>query len=312
MKPAVAVVGSLNMDFVVRTKRLPAAGETALGHGFQMLPGGKGANQAFAAAKLGLGSVTVRMAGRVGMDLFGDRLKASLSGAGVDVSAVHTSRSQPTGVALITVDDAGQNQIVVAAGANHEITPRDVEALRRVVKGASAALFQLETPLAAVAAALKMARGEGARTILDPAPAQSLSRDVLESVDILTPNEGEACLLLGRAPERVGIEDANGMTEALSALGSRMVALKMGDRGCFFRGAGEAFHVPAFVVEAVDSTAAGDTFNAALAVALAEGSPIPHALRFASAAAAISVTRMGAQASAPSRAETDRFLEDRR
>src|SRR5215472_13845148 len=299
MKPAIAVVGSLNMDFVVRTKRLPAGGETALGHGFRMIPGGKGANQAFAAAKLGAASVTVKMAGRVGMDLFGDRLKASLSSAGVDVSAVHASRSQPTGVALIAVDDAGQNQI-------------DVEALRRVVKGASAVLFQLETPLATVAAALKMAREEGARTILDPAPAQGLSRDVLEAVDILTPNEGEACLLLGRKPQRIGMEDAGAVAEALAISGARMVVLKMGDRGCFFRGAGEACHVPAFAVEAVDSTAAGDTFNAALAVALAEGSPIPHALRFASAAAAISVTRMGAQASAPSRAETDRFLEERR
>ncbi len=312
MKPAVAVVGSLNMDFVVRTKRLPAAGETALGHGFQMIPGGKGANQAFAAAKLGVRSVAVKMAGRVGMDLFGDRLKASLSSAGVDVSAVHASRSQPTGVALISVDDTGQNQIMVAPGANHEITPSDVEALRRVVKGSSVALFQLETPLATVAAALKMAREEGARTILDPAPAQSLRRDVLESVDILTPNEGEACLLLGRDPERIGMEDAGRVAESLAGMGVRMVVLKMGDRGCFFRGAGEARHVPAFAVEAVDSTAAGDTFNAALAVALAEGSPIPHALRFASAAAAISVTRMGAQASAPSREETDRLLQEQR
>jgi ribokinase len=131
-------------------------------------------------------------------------------------------------------------------------------------------------------------------------------------VDILTPNEGEACLLLGRDPERIGPEHADAVAEGLVALGARMIVLKMGNRGCFFRGAGEAYHVPAFAVEAVDSTAAGDTFNAALAVALAEGSPIPHALRFASAAAAISVTRMGAQASAPSRVETDRFLEERR
>ena len=312
MKPAIAVVGSLNMDFVVRTKRLPAGGETALGHGFRMIPGGKGANQAFAAAKLGAASVTVKMAGRVGMDLFGDRLKASLSSAGVDVSAVHASRAQPTGVAFIAVDDAGQNQIIVAPGANNEVAPGDVEALRRVVRGASAALFQLETPLATVAAALKMAREEGARTILDPAPAQHLSRDVLEAVDILTPNEGEACLLLGREPERIGMGEASRVVEALAARGARMVILKMGDRGCFFRGAGEACHAPAFAVDAVDSTAAGDTFNAALAVALAEGSLIPHALRFASAAAAISVTRMGAQASAPSRAETDQFLEERR
>jgi ribokinase len=305
MRPTVVVVGSLNMDFVVRTKHLPAPGETVLGHGFQMIPGGKGANQAVAAGKLGAGSVTVKIVGRVGMDLFADHLKASLASAGVDVSAVHASRSQPTGVALIAVDAAGQNQIVVASGANGDLAVGDLEAMRRIMKGARIALLQLETPLATVAASLKMAREEGVLTILDPAPAQPLRPELLQTVDILTPNETEAFMLLGRPAERIALSDAPAVAAAVAALGARMVVLKLGDQGCFFHGADESYHVPGFNVEAIDSTAAGDTFNAGLAIALAEGAPIGHALRFANAAAAISVTRMGAQASAPGRAEVD-------
>jgi len=165
-----------------------------------------------------------------------------------------------------------------------------------------------EEGLATVAAALKIAREEGLRTILDPAPAQALHAGMLRDVDILTPNEAEACMLLGRDPARIAVEDAAAVAADVAALGAHMVIVKMGDRGCFFFGAGEAYHVPGFEVQSVDSTGAGDTFNAALAVALAEGAPMPHALRFASAAAAISVTRAGAQASAPSRGEVDAFL----
>jgi ribokinase len=288
MRPSVVVIGSLNMDFVVRTKHLPAAGETVLGSGFQMVPGGKGANQAVSAGKLGVNSVNVKMIGRVGVDLFADHLKASLSSAGVDVSGVHASKSNPTGVALISVDAAGQNQIVVAPGANGDLAVSDVEAMRRVLRGASVALFQLENPLPTVEAALKIAREEGVRTILDPAPAQPLSPELLSLVDILTPNETEAKIL--------------GETRA------HMLVLKLGEQGCEFRGAGETYRVPAFPVAPVDTTAAGDTFNAALAIALAEGSPMPHALRFANAAAAISVTRLGAQASAPTRVEVDELM----
>src|SRR5665213_1544118 len=309
MKPTVVVIGSLNMDFVVRTGHLPAPGETVLGHGFQMIPGGKGANQAAAAAKLGAGSVAVKMIGRVGMDLFADRLKASLASAGVDVTAVHASRAQPTGVALIAVDAAGQNQIVVASGANGDLAAGDVESLRRAMKGASVALFQLETPLATVAAALKLAREEGLRTILDPAPAQALSSEMLRSVDILTPNEAEAFMLLGRAPDRLSLNDAPSIAREIEALGAHTAILKLGDRGCYFHGADESCHVPAFPVIAVDSTAAGDTFNAALAVALAEGNSVRAALSFANAAAALSVTRLGAQTSIPSRAEVDKVVQ---
>jgi len=309
MKPAIVVVGSLNMDFVVGVEHLPAPGETVLGRNFQMFPGGKGANQAVAAAKLGGNSVAVCMIGRVGYDVFADHLKASLSAAGVDVSAVHATKSQSTGVALIWVDRGGQNSIVVASGANGELAAADVEAMRPVFRGAKLALFQLETPLSTVAGALALARQEGLETILDPAPAQPLPAELLARVDILTPNESEALRLLGRPAARVSPAAAIEMAEALRRLGPKTVIIKLGNEGCLAHDGVEPRHVPCFPVEVKDTTAAGDTFNAALAVAMAEGAPLEHALRFANAAAAISVTRFGAQASAPTRREVDAFLE---
>jgi ribokinase len=310
MKPAIVVVGSLNMDFVVSVEHLPAPGETVIGGNFQMVPGGKGANQACAAGKLGGNSVQVRMIGRVGYDIFADHLKASLSAAGVDVSAVHATKSQSTGVALIWVDRAGQNSIVVASGANGELAARDVEAMRPVFRGARFALFQLETPLETVRRALELAREEGLETILDPAPAQELPPEMLKLVDILTPNETEALRLVGKPAARVSAAETSGLAEALHRMGPKTVILKLGDQGCLAHdGAGHTHH-PCFPVEVKDTTAAGDTFNAALAVALAEGAPLQHALRFANAAAAISVTRVGAQSSAPSRREVDAFLSD--
>lgn len=311
MNPVVAVVGSLNMDFVVTVPRLPAPGETVLGRDFQMIPGGKGANQACAAGKLGAGSVLTRMAGRVGYDLFADHLKASLAAAGVDVSAVHATKSQPTGVALIWVEESGQNAIVVASGANHAFHASEVEALRPVFRGAALALFQLETPLRTVEAALAVAREEGARTMLDPAPARPLARELLERVDLLTPNESEACLLLGRAPGRLTFEEAPEVAAALLAMGPRAVILKLGELGCYYADAERSLASPGFAVEARDTTAAGDTFNGALAVALAEGMALERALEFANAAAALSVTRLGAQASIPTRAEVNAFLAAR-
>lgn len=308
MNAAIVVVGSLNMDFVVRVDRLPAPGETVLGDDFRMIPGGKGANQAYAAGKLGEPRVRARMIGRVGCDLFADHLKASLAAGGVDVSAVHATRAQPTGVALIWVDRAGQNSIVVASGANAALAQSEVEAMRDTMRGARFALFQLETPLETVFAALAVAREEGARTILDPAPAQPLSRELLARVDLLTPNESEASVLLGRAPARVTPAEAAELSAALLALGPRAVVLKLGEHGCFYADGSRGLHVPGFAVAAVDTTAAGDTFNAALAVALAEEEPMERALRFANAAAAVSVTRAGAQASIPDRTEVDTLL----
>jgi len=311
MKPALAVVGSLNMDFVVSVDRLPAPGETVLGRDFRTIPGGKGANQACAAGRLGAAGVDVRMIGRVGYDVFADHLKASLSAAGVDTSAVFATRSQATGVALIWVDRAGQNSIVVASGANHALAAADVEAMRRVFHGAKLALFQLESPLDTVAAALALAREEGLLTVLDPAPAHRLAPALLALVDLLTPNESEALLLLGRPAARVTLAQAPELARALLLMGPRAVVLKLGDQGCFYAGGREQIHVPAFAVEARDATAAGDVFNGALAVALAEGRGMEAALRFACAAAALSVTRPGAQSSIPTRAETESFLAER-
>ncbi|HLK21401.1 MAG TPA: ribokinase [Bryobacteraceae bacterium] len=305
---SLVVVGSLNMDFVVTVDQLPAPGQTVLGRNFQMIPGGKGGNQACAAGRLGANSLSVRMVGRVGYDLFADHLKASLSAASVDVSAVHATRSQPTGVALISVDTSGQNTIVVASGANHLLLAAEAEAMRPVFRGARFALFQLESPLDTVAAALKLARAEGARTILDPAPAAPLAAELLANVDILTPNETEASILLGQPPARVTKADAAALARSLRARGPKAVVLKLGDQGCFYSDGATEIFSPAFPVNAVDATAAGDTFNAALAVALAEDRGIEAALRFANAAAAISVTRMGAQASVPARAEVDALL----
>ncbi len=304
----IVVVGSLNMDFVVAVDRLPVPGETVLGRNFQMIPGGKGANQACAAAKLAGNKAQVRMVGRVGYDVFADHLKASLSAAGVDVSAVHATKSHATGVALIGVESSGQNSIVVASGANHALTASETESMRPVFHGARFVLFQLESPMDTVAAALKLARQEGARTILDPAPAQPLSSEMLANVDILTPNESEAAVLLGLPVARVTASDAPALARALRQRGPAAVVLKLGGQGCFYSDDETEMWSGACPVVPLDTTAAGDTFNAALAVALGEVRAIADALRFANAAAAISVTRMGAQASAPSRAEVDEFL----
>ncbi len=311
MSSALVVVGSLNMDFVVRVERLPSAGETVLGHDFRMLPGGKGANQACAAGMLADHRIAVRMAGRVGYDLFADHLKASLSAAGVDVSAVNSTKSAPTGIALISVDACGQNSIVVASGANMLLAASEVESLRRTLDGARMALFQLETPLGTVQGALALAREMGAGTILDPAPARPLSRELLSLVDILTPNETEALLLLGRPPARLEPTGAAAVARALRENGAHAVVLKLGDQGSFYDDGAQQIYQPAFPVEMRDSTAAGDIFNAGLAVALTEGRSIGSALEFANAAAAISVTRVGAQASTPTRAEVEHFLGSR-
>lgn len=309
MPSAIVVLGSLNMDFVVRVPRLPIPGETTLGSDFKMIPGGKGANQACAAGRAAAGAIPVRMIGRVGYDVFADQLKASLAASHVDVSTVHATQSQPTGVALIWVEDSGQNSIVVASGANHAIRTDEVPGMRESFNGAGFALFQLETPLPVVASALSLARQSGVTTILDPAPAQRLPPELLAEVDILTPNESEALMLLGRSPERVSLDEAPALAADLLDLGPRAVILKLGDQGCYYRDAAVSFHKPGFAVDAIDSTAAGDTFNGAFAVGMALSSGNLHeALHFANAAAALSVTRPGAQASIPTRQEIEYFM----
>ena len=297
------------MDFVLQVERLPAPGETVLGWDFRMIPGGKGANQACAAGKLAR-NASVRMVGRVGQDPFADSLKSSLAAAGVDVVTVLATAHAPTGIAQIWVERSGQNSIVVASGANGELTAGDIESVHSVYENAAVSLFQLETPLATVQAALDASRKAGAVTILDPAPARPLPAEMLAAVDVLTPNESEACILLGRAPARVGFAEAREIAAALRAIGPRAVIVKLGDQGCLYAGADGEVVAEGFRVKAVDTTAAGDTFNAAFGVALAEKMPVAAALRFANAAAAISVTRAGAQSSAPARDEVEAFLSE--
>ncbi len=308
MANSIVVIGSLNMDFVLAVERLPLPGETIFGHGFRTIPGGKGANQAYAAAKLAGNGTVVRMIGRIGADSFGKALKDNLAGAGVDVRAVLETDSEPSGVACIHVDAAGQNSITVAPGANGVLSAGDIDSERWALDGARCVLLQLEVPIQAVAEGLREARRIGAIGILDPAPARALGKDILQLVDIATPNENEACVLAGVPPQRVSPTDAAALGNKIRDLGVRSVVVTLGDRGCVYRGADRTFVAPPFPVRAVDSTAAGDTFNAALAVALVEGMGMEDALRFANAAAAISVTRAGAQTSAPARAEVEALL----
>ncbi|HZO54099.1 MAG TPA: ribokinase [Bryobacteraceae bacterium] len=311
MRASILVAGSLNMDFVARVAALPAPGQTVPGLSFDLIPGGKGANQACAAGKLAGPRTLVRMAGCVGADSFGEDLCHSLALASVEVDAVRRISGVATGAAMINVDAAGQNTIVVVPGANHCFEPAHVEALRERLRESAWVLLQLESPLPTVEAILLTARQEGARSMLDPAPARSLTRELLLLVDVLTPNESEACSFLGRPPSRVGLTEAPEIARALLALGPRAIVLKLGEAGCYYSGPEGEHAEEAFAVSAVDATAAGDTFNAALAVAFTEGLPVPAAIRFANAAAALSVTRAGAQTSAPSREATDAFLAQR-
>jgi ribokinase len=308
MANSIVVIGSLNMDFVLAVDRLPLPGETILGRDFRMIPGGKGANQAHAAAKLVRGGTTVRMIGLVGMDSFGNALKASLADVGVDVRGVVDTVAEATGVALIHVDNEGQNSITVAPGANGVLSGADIRSQRWALENARCVLLQLEVPIETVSDGLKEARRVGAISILDPAPARPLPKEVLQLVDIATPNESEACVLAGVAPSRVTAAEALALGRRIRELGVRAVIVKLGDQGCVYCGADRTLAAPPFAVRAVDSTAAGDAFNAALAVGLVEGAGMEHALRFANAAAAISVTRSGAQTSAPSRADVETLL----
>jgi ribokinase len=246
----------------------------------------------------------------VGADSFGTALKANLAGAGVDVRAVLETDSEATGMACIHVDDAGQNSITVAPGANGALSGSDLHSERWALEGARCVLLQLEVPIETVAEGLREARRVGATTILDPAPARSLPKEILQLVDIATPNESEACVLAGVPPGRVSADQAVALGHRIRELGVSSVIVKLGDQGCVYCGADGTLAAPPFAVRAVDSTAAGDTFNAALAVALVEGAGMEDALRFANAAAAISVTRAGAQTSAPARADVETLLAD--
>lgn len=298
--PEVVVVGSINMDLVVRTARLPEAGETVSGTSFATIPGGKGANQAVAAARLG---ARTAMIGCVGDDAFGGELRRVLAADGIDCRAVRVAAGVPTGVALIEVDDAGRNHIVVVPGGNGLLVPADVQAHEELLAAARAVVLQLEVPLATVAWTAARARALGKLVVLNPAPAQPLPAELVASTDYLVPNELEAAALAG-----VRVDSPASAAEAaqrLRAQGARNVIITLGAAGVLSATDDGVRHHAARPVKAVDSTAAGDTFIGGLCASLVAGRPLDQAIAFAQAAAAISVTRPGAQTSIPRREEVE-------
>lgn len=299
----ILVVGSANVDFTIAAPRLPAPGETVTNGTLLVNHGGKGANQAVAARRLG---ADVRLVACVGRDASGTAIRAGLAAEGIVVDGVVDTRTAATGTALIVVDPAGRNQITVAPGANRALTVADVEARADDFAWADVMLCQLEIPLAGVRAALTLARAHGVLSILNPAPVPDERLDLLALVDYLTPNEGEAARLAGvQAP---GPGDAMEAARILRTAGVGTVVVTLGEKGALALGTGPV-RIPAFSVRAVDTTAAGDAFNAGLGVGLAEGRTLAEALRLASAVAALTCTRRGAQASLPTRAEVDALLQ---
>ena len=299
---SIVVVGSSNIDMVVKCERIPAPGETVLGGEFVMVPGGKGANQAVCAARLG---ARVTLVAAVGEDVFGETSLANLRSAGVDTRFVAAYPDRPSGVALIAVDARAENAIVVAPGANLALTPADVDRAADAIQEADAVVVQLEIPAETVSHAIDLARSLGTRVVLNPAPIRPMKRETLGKVDVLVPNQHEAAALVGAAS---GAElDAPTAARKLREMGARAVVITLGSKGAYAADeSGEAYIEP-FKVEAVDTTAAGDAFTASLACGIAEGMPLFNAARFAAKVAAISATRMGAQSSMPSREEVDGY-----
>ena len=298
----VLVIGSLNMDLVVRCEHLPERGQTIMGSDFFTAPGGKGANQAVAAARLG---ARVGMAGCVGRDAFGETLVAGLRGAGIrsdDVLAVNA----PTGTALITIDATGANTIVVSSGANMAVDAALVDRALADIGAPGILLLQHEIPVEANARAVQAARQAGWFVTLNPAPSRPIAPELLPLLDLVTPNETEAASITGRPTADRG--DALAAARRLLAMGARAVIVTLGSDGALYCDASHAWHSPAVAVNAVDTTAAGDAYIGALAAALAEHRPLQESLGFAAAAAGLAVTRLGAQPSLASRAELDAFI----
>lgn len=304
MNGKILVIGSSNTDMIIKIPSLPKPGETVIGGNFFMAAGGKGANQAIAAKKSG---ADVTFVTRVGEDDFGSRAIEGYTKEGVNVKHIIRDKNSSSGIAFIMVDSKGENSIAVASGANNNLSPADIKKVFNLIEESDIILLQLEIPVDTVLTAVKYAYNKNKMIILNPAPAQKLSNELLGMVSIITPNESEAEILTG-----IKVSDEYSAVQAaenLLAKGIGTVILTMGSRGLLFCDKTRHESIAAYKVHSVDTTAAGDVFNGALACALGEGMDMQHALKFASAAAAISVTRLGAQTSVPTRHEIEEFIK---
>lgn len=299
----VVVIGSSNMDMVVRCRELPIPGQTVLGDGFQMNPGGKGANQAVACAKLG---AKTQLIARLGNDVFSEQSCLSFCGVGLGTDYLARDKDVASGVALIFVDESGENQIVVSPGANNQLTPSDVEAARPIIESAKVMVLQLEIPMKTVLHAVKMANEAQTTVILNPAPARPLPPELLERVDVLIANETEILVLTGA--EDVDTYTAASACRPLLQEGVGSVVTTLGKFGAVITSGVGATKVPGYKVVAVDTTSAGDTLAGAIACALSEGLDLEDAVSFGNAAAALSATKQGAQISMPTREEVDEMV----
>ncbi|MDD8017212.1 MAG: ribokinase [Bacteroidota bacterium] len=305
MNNSIVVIGSSNTDMILKMKEIPRPGETIIGGTFFTAQGGKGANQAVAAAKCG-GKVS--FIAKIGTDVFGDNAVQGYKEIGIDVKNIIRDKDTASGIALIFVDGKGENAIGVASGSNALLLPKDIHCVRDSISSASVLLMQLEIPLDSIIAAADIAHEKHIRIILNPAPSQHLPDHLLSKISIITPNETEAEQLTGIRV--LNMDDALNAGEALLKKGVKCAIITLGSKGAIVV-TKEFFEVfSPFKVDAIDTTAAGDTFNGALAVELANGSDIRDAVRFASAAAAISVTRLGAQSSVPNRNEVEQLLSE--
>ena len=298
----IGIIGSANMDLVVRADHTPGPGENVFGTDFRTVPGGKGANQAVAVARLAAEAVFI---GKVGRDAFGTALLESLNRERVDTSHVLVDADAPSGTALIVVDARGQNSIVVCPGANGRLRPEDIDAAAATLAGLDTIVMQLEIPPETVAHAIRLARRHGVRVILDAGPPRTDPPDEYFEVDVLTPNEAEASALVGT--QITDLASAEAAARAMLERGAGAVVLKLGDKGALLVTAEEVMHVEAHEVEVVDTTAAGDAFTGAVAVYAAEGMPLSEAVKMANRAGALAVTRLGAQPSMPTREDVEAF-----
>jgi ribokinase len=302
MTPKIVVVGSANTDFVLSMTKLPSQGETVLGDQFRVVRGGKGANQAVAAARLG---ADVTFIARLGTDSFGSEALAAYREEGIHTDFIVQDPHIHSGIALIMVNRNGENMIAVGPGANSRLTAQDVVAASAAIRAADCLLLQLEIPVDAVAAAVEIAHRHSVRVILNPAPAQKLPPEILKFVDYLTPNEIEAAILAGQDESVIS---QNSLPLLASLLNVPHLVVTLGSRGARILEGGQTNYIPTFPIVPVDTTASGDAFNGALAVALARNEPLPEAVRYANAAGAITATRPGAQPSLPTKHEIDQFM----